>query len=183
MILSSCYGHFYQSKSIIWHSLSIVYWGISKTVFEAFWSWPAGSIFTSEFRIKWSPNTILSCLFFRTFFSFYIFRLTISPFKLLRWQYLLRCQNFHHFFTLWWAWNNFGVVFFDLLKFAVISKTKNVVLLNFRTFPNFSKCKELEDFLISFLEIVHLKGCLGGISDNLNFRTYLRFSIFSDIGS
>ena len=41
----------------------------------------------------------------------------------------------------------------------------------------------IEDFLISFLEIVHLKGCLGGISDNLNFRTYLRFSIFSDIGS
>ena len=35
---SICYVHFYESKSIIWHSLSIVHWGISKTVFEAFWT-------------------------------------------------------------------------------------------------------------------------------------------------
>ena len=49
-ILCSC--SFYLSKSIIWHSLSIVHWGISKTVLEAFWTWPGGSIFTaSEFRI------------------------------------------------------------------------------------------------------------------------------------
>ena len=47
---------------------------------------------------------------------------------------------------------------------------KNIALLsNFRTFPGFSKCKALEDFLISFLEIVHLKGYLGGISQNSNF--------------
>ena len=52
---------------------------------------------------------------------------------------------------------------------------KSVILSNFRTFPNFSKCKALEDFLISFLEIVHLKGCLGSI------RTDLKFSIFFDI--
>ena len=45
---TSCYVHFYLSNSIIWHSLSIVYLGISKTVLEAFWTWPAGSIFTSE---------------------------------------------------------------------------------------------------------------------------------------
>ena len=32
--------------------------------------------------------------------------------------------------------------------------------------------------MISFLEIVHLKGCLGGISQNSNFRTELRFDIF-----
>ena len=43
-------------------------------------------------------------------------------------------------------------------------------------FLNFSKknsqklCKAPEDFLISFLEIVHLKGCLGGISQNSNFK-------------
>ena len=57
-----------------------------------------------------------------------------------------------------------------LLKFAAISRIKNVFLSNFRTFPNFSKCKALGDFLISFLEIVHLKGCLGGISQNSNFQ-------------
>ena len=51
-----------------------------------------------------------------------------------------------------------------LLKFAAISRIKNVFLSNFRTFPNFSKCKALGDFLISFLEIAHLKGCLGGTS-------------------
>ena len=65
---SSLYVHFYESKSIIWHGLSIVYWGISKTVLEAFWTWPAGSIFTSDFRIKWSPDAILSCSVFRIFF-------------------------------------------------------------------------------------------------------------------
>ena len=71
-----------------------------------------------------------------------------------------------------------------LLKFAAISRIKNVFLSNFRTFPNFSKCKALEDFLISFLETVHLKGCLGGITAKIwIFRTDLRFSIFSDIGS
>ena len=46
-----------------------------------------------------------------------------------------------------------------LLKLATIS----------RTFPNFSRCKALEDFLITFLEIVHPKGSLGGISQNSNF--------------
>ena len=55
MIPTSCYVHFHWIKSIIWHSLSIVYWGISKTVLEAFWTWPAGSIFTSECRTEWSP--------------------------------------------------------------------------------------------------------------------------------
>ena len=46
---------------------------------------------------------------------------------------------------------------------------KNVFSSNFRTFPNFSKCQALKDFLISFLDKVHLKGCLGGISQNSNF--------------
>ena len=46
---------------------------------------------------------------------------------------------------------------------------KNVFLSNFRTFPNFSKRKALGNFLISFPEIVHLKGCLGGISQSSNF--------------
>ena len=38
--------------------------------------------------------------------------------------------------------------------------------MEFLIFSNFSKCKALEDFLIQFLEIVHLKGSLGGISQN-----------------
>ena len=46
---------------------------------------------------------------------------------------------------------------------------KNVFFANFRTFLKFSKCKALGDFLISFLERVPLKGCLGGISQNWNF--------------
>ena len=73
MIPTSCYVRFHSSKSIICHSLSIVHWGISKTVLEAFWTWPAGSIFTSEFRMKWSPDAILSCSFFRIFFLFLFF--------------------------------------------------------------------------------------------------------------
>ena len=73
MIPTSCYVHFYQSKSIIWHSSSIVYWAISKTVLEAFWTWPSWSNFTSEFRIKWSPDAILSCSFFRVYFFLFIF--------------------------------------------------------------------------------------------------------------
>ena len=59
-----------------------------------------------------------------------------------------------------------------LLKFAAISRIKNVFSSNFRTFPNFSKCKALGDFLISFLEIVHLRGCLGGTSQNSNFYNW-----------
>ena len=47
------------------------------------------------------------------------------------------------------------------------NKTEGI-LSNFLTFPNFSKCKALEDFLIPFLEIVHLKGCLGGIRQKSN---------------
>ena len=46
---------------------------------------------------------------------------------------------------------------------------KNVFFANFGTFLKFSKCKALGDFLISFLEIVPLRGCLGGISQNWNF--------------
>ena len=38
MTPTSCYVYFYLDKSIIWHSLSIVYLGISKTVLEAFCS-------------------------------------------------------------------------------------------------------------------------------------------------
>ena len=49
------------------------------------------------------------------------------------------------------------------------SELKNVFFANFRTFLKFSKCKALGDFLISFLERVPLKGCLGGISQNWNF--------------
>ena len=63
--------------------------------------------------------------------------------------------------------------FARLLKFVEIcsnfTNLKNVFLSNFGTFPNFSKCKALEDFLISFLAIVDLKGCLGGISQSSNF--------------
>ena len=70
---------------------------------------------------------------------------------------------------------------------STFATKKNVFLSNFGTFPNFSKFKALEDFLISFLEIVHLMGCLGGISQNSNFWNWFeilrRFSIFSDIGS
>ena len=43
---------------------------------------------------------------------------------------------------------------------------KKCILMEFLIFSNFSKCKALEDFLIQFLEIVHLKGSLGGISQN-----------------
>ena len=50
-------------------------------------------------------------LIFQDSFSFYIFRRTISPFQLFRQQYLFRCRNFPHFFTLWWARNNFGMIF------------------------------------------------------------------------
>ena len=57
----------------------------------------------------------------------------------------------------------------NLLQFR---EEKKVFLSNFLTFPNFSKCKALEDFLTSFLEMVHLKGCLGGISQNLNFYNW-----------
>ena len=49
------------------------------------------------------------------------------------------------------------------------SELKNVFFANFRTFLKFSKCKALGDFLISFLERVPLKGCLGDISQNWNF--------------
>ena len=42
-------------------------------------------------------------------------------------------------------------------------------LANFRTSLNFSKCKALGDFLISFLETVISKDCLGGISRNSDF--------------
>ena len=63
------------------------------------------------YRIKWSPDTILSCSFFRIFFPSYIFRRAISPSWLLRQQYLIRYRNFHHFLALWWARNNFGVIF------------------------------------------------------------------------
>ena len=45
------------------------------------------------------------------FFSFYIFRRTLSPFQLFRQQYQFRYRNFHHFLTLWWARNNFGLIF------------------------------------------------------------------------
>ena len=45
-------------------------------------------------------------LAFQDFFSFYIFRRTISPFWLFRQQYLFRYRNFHHFLALWWARNN-----------------------------------------------------------------------------
>ena len=50
---------------------------------------------------------------------------------------------------------------------------KNVVFANFGTFLKFSKCKALGDFLISFLEIVPPKGCLGGISQNSNFWNWI----------
>ena len=51
-------------------------------------------------------------LVFQDFFFFiYIFRRTISPFQLFRQQYLFRYRNFHHFLALWWARNNFGVIF------------------------------------------------------------------------
>ena len=58
----------------------------------------------------------------------------------------------------------------NMLKFAPISRIKKCLC----EFSNFSKilkmhCKALGDFLISFLEIVHLRGCLGGIGQNSNF--------------
>ena len=49
------------------------------------------------------------------------------------------------------------------------SELKNVFFANFETFLKFSKCKALGNFLLSFLERVPLKGCLGGISQNWNF--------------
>ena len=45
-------------------------------------------------------------------------------------------------------------------------------MANFRTLLNFSKCKPLGDLLVSFLEIVISKGCLGGISQNSIFRNW-----------
>ena len=70
------------------------------------------SIFTSEFRIKRSPDAILSCSFFRIFFLVFIFRRTILPLQVFRQQlYLLIYRSFHNFFALWWARNNFGVNF------------------------------------------------------------------------
>ena len=55
---------------------SIVYWVIySKTVLEAFWTWPAGSIFTSEFRIKWFSVARFSGYFFLFIFFDRQFRL------------------------------------------------------------------------------------------------------------
>ena len=74
MIPTSCYVNFFWSKSLILHSLSIVYWGISKTVLEAFCTWPAGSIFTSEFRIKiYGHPTRFSVASFSGFFFLFIF--------------------------------------------------------------------------------------------------------------
>ena len=49
---------------------------------------------------------------------------------------------------------------------------------NFK-FLNFSKREALGDFLVSFLEKVISKGCLGGISQNLIFRN--RFEILDII--
>jgi len=61
--------------------------------------------------------------------------------------------------------------FLKIVETAAISRIKKCIFVAgiFDLLQNFSKRKDLEDFLKSFLEIVHLKGCLGGISRNSNF--------------
>jgi len=78
-----------------------------------------------EFKNDHPTRSSVAC--FSGFFSFYIFRRTISPFELFGEQYLFRCRNdFHHFLTLCRARNNFGVIFsfvytvFALFTFHVL---------------------------------------------------------------
>ena len=91
--------------------MSIVYWSISKTVLKPLRR-PARSIFTSEFRIKWSRDVILSCSFFRIFFLFiYLFDGQFRLFSFSDSNTYSDAEISIISFTFWWTRNNFSVMF------------------------------------------------------------------------